>query len=203
PMPRLSPFSAWSRSVLVADRRVCRVLCGLPSAESDALDFHAIAVAELKRARCARRRLCREKFPPDPIHFVVMPDIGEDDIDLHDPVEPRRSGFQHMRHVAQGLPDLLGDRAEIASAGDRIHRPHPGKKNIIADANPRRVRQIGTLTFTTLASDDPADSSKCAMLVRIWRVSAATVPCARSPVPGLMAIMPDRKMNSPARMPGE
>jgi hypothetical protein len=27
-----------------------------------------------------------------------------------------------FRHIAQRLPDLLDDRAEIAPAGDRIHR---------------------------------------------------------------------------------
>jgi hypothetical protein len=41
------------------------------------------------------------------------------------------------------------------------------------------------------------------MLVKIRRVSAATVPCAGSPVAGLIAAIPERKTRSPARMAGE
>src|SRR4051794_17154284 len=86
-------FSGVAISACCRSAASVEMLCGSPSAESDALDLHAIAVAELKRAGRARRRHCREKFPPDAIHFVVMPDIGEDDIDLHDPVERGPSRF--------------------------------------------------------------------------------------------------------------
>src|SRR5436190_16757024 len=48
-----------------------------------------------------------------------------------------------MRHIAQRLPDLLGDRAEIAATADRVHRPHPGQENILADPDARRMRQVG------------------------------------------------------------
>src|SRR5437762_3484812 len=40
------------------------------------------------------------------------------------------------------------------------------------------------------------------MLASVWRVSCAIVPGLRSPVSGSVDSMPDRKMNSPARMPG-
>src|SRR5262245_58802858 len=40
------------------------------------------------------------------------------------------------------------------------------------------------------------------MLVSVWRVSWAIVPGLRSPVCGSVESMPERKMKSPARMPG-
>src|SRR5216117_2693276 len=40
------------------------------------------------------------------------------------------------------------------------------------------------------------------MLASVWRVSCAIVPGLRSPVSGSVDSMPDRKMKSPARMPG-
>src|SRR3954470_20345075 len=58
------------------------------------------------------------------------------------------------------------------------------------------------LIFTTRSSDEPADSSRWRMLLRVCRVSCAMVPGLRSPVSGSVDSMPDRKMKSPARMPG-
>src|SRR5687768_11828879 len=40
------------------------------------------------------------------------------------------------------------------------------------------------------------------MLVSVWRVSCAIVPGLRSPLCGSVESMPERKMSSPARMPG-
>src|SRR3982751_6933909 len=40
------------------------------------------------------------------------------------------------------------------------------------------------------------------MLASVWRVSCAMVPGLRSPVSGSVESMPERKMKSPARMPG-
>src|SRR5215831_19988060 len=54
-----------------------------------------------------------------------------------------------------------------------------------------------TFTFTTLASDDPAASSNCLRLVRIWRVSLAVVPCMRSPDCRSTAVRPDTNRKSP------
>ena len=58
-----------------------------------------------------------------------------------------------------------------------------------------------TVVFTTLPSEEPDASRIFAMLARISRVSLTIVPCARSPVAGSTAIMPDRKMKSPAFTP--
>src|SRR6516225_7130509 len=65
------------------------------------------------------------------------------------------------------------------------------------------IEWISALTLTTLASEEPAASSTSPMLVRICRVSAATVPGAGAPVVESVAVMPDRKPNSPARIAGE
>src|SRR5438105_2541139 len=58
------------------------------------------------------------------------------------------------------------------------------------------------LIFTTRSREEPADSSRWRMFVSVWRVSCAIVPGLRSPVSGSVDSMPDRKMKSPARMPG-
>src|SRR5581483_8209228 len=58
------------------------------------------------------------------------------------------------------------------------------------------------LIFTTRSRDEPADSSRWRMLASVWRVSCAMVPGLRSPVAGSVDSMPERKMKSPARMPG-
>ncbi len=40
------------------------------------------------------------------------------------------------------------------------------------------------------------------MLASVWRVSCAIVPGLRSPVAGSVDSMPERKIKSPARIPG-
>ena len=50
---------------------------------------------------------------------------------------------------------------------------------------------------------EPAASSNSPILVRICRVSAATVPRTGAPVVGSVAVMPDRKTKSPARIAGD
>src|SRR5439155_8561572 len=57
----------------------------------------------------------REEFAPHPVHLVVVAGVGEHDGHLDDAVEAGCGRFKHMRHIAQRLPDLLGDRAEIAA----------------------------------------------------------------------------------------
>jgi alkanesulfonate monooxygenase SsuD/methylene tetrahydromethanopterin reductase-like flavin-dependent oxidoreductase (luciferase family) len=89
------------------------------------------------------RNVDREEFAPDPVHLVVIPGVGEHDGHLDDAVEAGSGRFEHERHIAQRLPDLLGDRAEIAAAADRVHRPHPGQEDVVADPDARRMRQIG------------------------------------------------------------
>src|SRR6266852_5376094 len=111
-------------------------------AESDALDFHAVAIAELKGAG-AGWRVDGEEFAPDAVHLVVILDIREDDVDLHNPVQSGAGGCQHMFHVSQSLANLIGDRPEVAPAGSGVDRPHSRKEDVLADANARRVRQVG------------------------------------------------------------
>src|SRR5262249_12234714 len=111
--------------------------------EGDALDLYAVAVAELQGAGGAGRWVDREEFAPDPVHLVVIPGVSEHDGHLDDAVEAGSGRFEHVRHIAQRLPNLLGDRAEIAAAADRVHWPHPGQEDVVADPDARRMRQIG------------------------------------------------------------
>src|SRR4051794_22762380 len=113
------------------------------SDESDALDLDAVAVAELQGAGGTGRRVGRKELAPNPVQFGVIPAIGEHDGCLYDAVEAGAGGFEHVPHIAQRLADLLGNRAEIASPGDRVHRPHPRQEDVVADPDARRVRQVG------------------------------------------------------------
>src|SRR4051812_27547660 len=61
--------------------------------ESDALDLDAIAVAELQSAAGAGRRVGREELVPNPVQFVVIRAVGQDDGDLDDAVEAGSGGF--------------------------------------------------------------------------------------------------------------
>jgi hypothetical protein len=63
-----------------------------------------------------------------------MLEIREDDVDLHNPVQSRAGGCQHMCHVAQILADLIDNRPEVAPAGDGIDRSHLRKEDVFADS---------------------------------------------------------------------
>src|SRR4029077_7534571 len=85
----------------------------------------------------------RKELAPYPVHLVVIGAVGEYHGHLDDAVEAGPGGFEHVRHVAQRPGDLLGNRAEIAPAGRRVDRPHPGQEDVVTDPNTRRVRQVG------------------------------------------------------------
>src|SRR3954467_3738951 len=96
------------------------------SGESNALDLDAVAVAELQGAGGTGRWIGREELAPDPVHLVVIRGVGKYDDYLYDAVETGSGGFEHVPDVTQRLTDLLGNRAEVAPPGHRVHRPHPG-----------------------------------------------------------------------------
>src|ERR1700732_4954541 len=59
------------------------------------------------------------------------------------------------------------------------------------------------LTLTIRSNPEPADSNMCAMLFNVCRICSAIGPRLRPPVAGSTGPIPERKMYSPTRMPGE
>src|SRR5580704_13382020 len=59
------------------------------------------------------------------------------------------------------------------------------------------------LILTIWSNAEPADSSMCAMLLNVCRICAAIGPRLRPPVAGSTGPIPERKMYSPTRTPGE
>src|SRR5215469_12693182 len=59
------------------------------------------------------------------------------------------------------------------------------------------------MTLTTRSRADPADSSMWDMFRSVCWICSAIGPRLRSPVAGSTGPMPDRKIMSPTRMPGE
>src|SRR5437868_4049430 len=77
------------------------------------------STASASRGR-AGWRVDGEEFAPDAVHLVVILDVREDEVDLHNPVQSGARGCQHMFHVSQSLANLIGDRPEVASAGSGV-----------------------------------------------------------------------------------
>src|SRR3954471_17852366 len=50
---------------------------------------------------------------------------------------------------------------------------------------------------------DPAASSMCSILRNVWRICSVIGPRLRPPVTGSTGPIPDRKIRSPTRTPGE
>src|SRR4029077_13976087 len=59
------------------------------------------------------------------------------------------------------------------------------------------------LTLTIRSNPEPADSNMCAMLFNVCRICSAIGPRLRPPVTGSTGPIPERKMYSPTRRPGE
>src|SRR5262249_23516501 len=57
--------------------------------------------------------------------------------------------------------------------------------------------------LTIRSRPDPADSSVCSILRSVCRICSGIGPRLRPPVSGSTGPIPDRKMYSPTRMPGE
>src|SRR4051812_50146462 len=68
--------------------------------------------------------------------------------------EERRVGKEcKSRWSAYHLKKMLGDRAEIAPAGNRVHRTHPRQEEVVTDPNARRMRQVGITRDVELGVD--------------------------------------------------
>jgi hypothetical protein len=131
---------------------------GFPG-ESNAFHFDAVAVAELQCAGRPSRRVDREEFAPYPVHLAVILRVGEHDGHLDDAVEARPGGFEHVRHVSQGLPNLLCDRAEITPAGERVRRPGPPALMVSVFSAQIEARRRGRNDVAHAVSNHPAEAA--------------------------------------------
>src|SRR5689334_12578978 len=87
------------------------------SGQRDAFDLDLAAATELHAAGRAGRRILRKELPERGVHGLELQHAVDEDIDLHDVLQRRACGLEHVRHVREDLPRLACNRACEALAG--------------------------------------------------------------------------------------